>query len=82
MPDDEVDKITHLNAIRHFSYDPFAHIPRNEATVSALRANATGWDVSIKSVRHSAPDRSVGPRVLMKLRDKVVVITGSGGGSR
>ena len=55
VPDDEVDKITHLNAIRHFSYDPFAHIPRNEATVSALRANATGWDVSIKSVRHLRP---------------------------
>ena len=37
VTDDEIDKITHLNAMRHFSYDPFAHIPREQATVSALR---------------------------------------------
>ncbi len=35
--------------------DPFARIPRHEATVSALRTQATGWDVSIKSVKHPRP---------------------------
>ena len=55
VPDDEINKITHLNAMRHFQYDPFAHIPREEATVSALRGQARGWDVSIKSVRHLRP---------------------------
>jgi hypothetical protein len=55
VPDDEIDKITHLNAMRHFSYDPFAHIPRERATVSALRGEAIDWDVSVKSVRHLRP---------------------------
>ena len=35
---DEIDKITHLNAMRHFQYDPFTRVPRDEATVAALRA--------------------------------------------
>ena len=25
-PDEEINKITHLNAMRHFRYDPFTHI--------------------------------------------------------
>ena len=55
VPDDEINKITHLNAMRHFQYDPFAHIPRDRATVSALRSLALDWDVSIKSVKHLRP---------------------------
>ena len=51
VSDAEIDKITHLNAMRHFSYDPFAHIPRAQATVAALREQAVGWDISIKSVK-------------------------------
>jgi predicted TIM-barrel fold metal-dependent hydrolase len=45
VPDDEIDKITHLNAMRHFSYDPFSHRPRERCTVGALRAEATDVDV-------------------------------------
>ena len=41
----------HLNAMRHFSYDPFAVIPKEEATVRALRARATGRDVGVHSTR-------------------------------
>jgi predicted TIM-barrel fold metal-dependent hydrolase len=55
VPDDEINKITHLNAMRHFQYAPFAHIPREQATVSALRGQAVDWDISIKSVRHLRP---------------------------
>ncbi len=51
VPDAEIDKITHLNAMRHFQYDPFTHIPREHATVGALREQAAGWDISIKSVK-------------------------------
>jgi hypothetical protein len=50
LPDDEIDAITHLNAMRNFSYDPFAHIPRDQATVGALRAKAT--DVDTTPVSH------------------------------
>ncbi len=41
LPDEDVNRITHLNAMRNFHYDPFAHIPREQATVGALRAQAT-----------------------------------------
>jgi len=46
LPEDEINKITHLNAIRNFSYDPFAHIPREQATVGALRAQAQDVDTT------------------------------------
>jgi hypothetical protein len=42
VPDDEIDKMTHLNAMRRFRYDPFAVRPREECTVAALRAQADG----------------------------------------
>jgi hypothetical protein len=45
----DIDRISHRNAMRHFSYDPFSHIPREEATVGALRRRAAGHDVSIQS---------------------------------
>ena len=55
LTDAEIDKITHLNAMRHFSYDPFAHIAREQATVASLRARAAGWDVSEVATRHLRP---------------------------
>ena len=36
-----VNKFTHENAMRIYQYDPFAHIPRDQATVGALRAQVT-----------------------------------------
>lgn len=62
VSDEEIDKITHLNAMRHFHYNPFAHIPREQATVGALRREAADWDVTIRSVRHLRPETaSMGP---------------------
>ncbi len=52
VPDGEIDKMTHLNAMRWFSFDPFAHVPREQATVGALRAAAEGHDVSIRALSH------------------------------
>ena len=40
VPDDEINKITHGNAMRVFRFDPFASRPREKATVGALRAEA------------------------------------------
>ena len=56
VPDDEVDKMTHLNAMRWYSFDPFTHVPRDKATVGALRAASAGHDVSIqpRSNKHTA----------------------------
>ncbi len=44
--DDEVDKITWQNAARFFDWDPFAHLPKDQATVAALRALATDVDTT------------------------------------
>lgn len=59
LPDDEVDRITHRNAMRHFSYDPFSRIPKAEATVGALRRRAEGWDVSPKPAAVQRASRAV-----------------------
>ena len=42
-----IDKITHTNAMRLFSYDPFSRLPREQSTVGALRLQAEGHDVSL-----------------------------------
>ena len=47
VPDAEVNKITHENAIRLFQYDPFSVRPRESCTVAALRAEATDVDTSM-----------------------------------
>jgi predicted TIM-barrel fold metal-dependent hydrolase len=49
VPDIELNKISHENACRWYHFDPFAHRPKEQATVAALRAEAGGHDVSIRS---------------------------------
>jgi predicted TIM-barrel fold metal-dependent hydrolase len=44
--DEDVHKITWQNACRFFDWDPFAHTPREQATVGALRALATDVDTT------------------------------------
>jgi predicted TIM-barrel fold metal-dependent hydrolase len=46
VPDSDIDKITHLNAVRHFRFDPFVHRPKEQCTVGALRAGAKDVDVT------------------------------------
>jgi predicted TIM-barrel fold metal-dependent hydrolase len=45
----DIDKITHENAIRWYGYDPFSTIPKERATVGALRAMAPDVDTRIRS---------------------------------
>ena len=51
--DHDIDRITHLNAMKHFSYDPFTVLGGKEnCTVGApARHGQVGHDVAIKSVR-------------------------------
>jgi hypothetical protein len=49
VPDDEINKITHLNAMKHFGYDPFTVRARETCTVGALRAEASDVDTSLVS---------------------------------
>jgi predicted TIM-barrel fold metal-dependent hydrolase len=67
VPDNEIDKITHLNAMRHFRYDPFTNRPREQCTVEALRALAADVDVTPKSHGVRA-DRKVKASDLTKKR--------------
>ena len=49
LSEENINKVTHLNAMKHFSYDPFASIPKEQATVRALRERAIGHDIAIRS---------------------------------
>ena len=50
VPDAEVNKITHENAMRWYRFDPFAHRSREQCTVGALRTEVAGHDVEIRSM--------------------------------
>jgi hypothetical protein len=59
LTDEQINKITHENAIRHFSFDPFANRPRELSTVRALRAEAPDVDTVTHVGRApSASDRN------------------------
>jgi hypothetical protein len=58
VPDDEIKKMTHENAMRWYSFDPFTHITPEQATVGALRKAAEGHDVSIRALSHHKDTRS------------------------
>jgi predicted TIM-barrel fold metal-dependent hydrolase len=53
----QIDKVTHLNAMRFFRFDPFAHHARETLTVSALRAQAAAdkVDITPRSYGGAAP---------------------------
>ena len=50
VSDEDINKMTHENTMRHFQYDPFKHMPREQCSVAALRAKATHVDTSVRSV--------------------------------
>jgi predicted TIM-barrel fold metal-dependent hydrolase len=53
----QINKITHLNAMRDFQFDPFKHFNKSDLTVGALRAKAKaqGVDTSFKSKGGATP---------------------------
>jgi predicted TIM-barrel fold metal-dependent hydrolase len=50
LPDELINKVTHLNVMRDFHFDPFKHMSRDKATVGALRFAARHVDTS--PIRH------------------------------
>jgi predicted TIM-barrel fold metal-dependent hydrolase len=59
LSDHEIDKITHLNAMREYSFDPFTVLGgRQNCTVGALRQQVEGHDVTIKAQRRQGDDGS------------------------
>jgi predicted TIM-barrel fold metal-dependent hydrolase len=61
VPDSDINKMTHENAMRWYNFDPFKHVPKEQATVAALRKAAEGHDVSIqpRSQRVVAPEQKL-----------------------
>jgi predicted TIM-barrel fold metal-dependent hydrolase len=50
VSDADREKISHANAMRLFQYNPFSVLGgRDKCTVGALRAQAEGWDVTVRS---------------------------------
>jgi len=60
FPKEEIDLITHGNAIRFLKWDAFRHTPRDAATVGALRELARHVDVKPKSMGGQSPTRAMG----------------------
>jgi predicted TIM-barrel fold metal-dependent hydrolase len=60
VSDEDLAKITHENAMRWYSFDPFAIRPKERCTVAALRAESPGHDVSIRSMGRRHRDKKPG----------------------
>ncbi len=56
LTDEQVAKITHENAMRHFSFDPYPLRPKERCTAAALRAEAPDVDTVTRVGR--PPDQS------------------------
>jgi predicted TIM-barrel fold metal-dependent hydrolase len=60
VPDDEIRKMTHENAMREFRLDSFGILGRERCSVSALRARSPDVDVSVRSQRGGTPPADPG----------------------
>ena len=49
VPDADINKITYENAMRWYQFDPFTHVPKEQATVGALRASVADHDISVQA---------------------------------
>lgn len=49
VPDADLHKITYQNACRWYSFDPFAHVAKTQATVGELRKRAQDHDIATRS---------------------------------
>ncbi|MGE0742004.1 MAG: amidohydrolase family protein [Hyphomonadaceae bacterium] len=66
ISDEDMNKITHLNAMRAYQFDPFRIRPREKCTVGALRAEAKHVSLDYLPRGGIAPSRGEG---VVSLRD-------------
>ncbi len=76
IPDEEINKITHLNAMNHFKFDAFSHIPKEQCTVGALRAQATDVDTTPKSYGTGAFKKDGGIVTAITLSERIAARSG------
>ena len=60
VSDEDINKITYENALRWYQFDPFAHVPKDQATVGALRTRAAGHDVAERNFLTGRRTKHVG----------------------
>jgi hypothetical protein len=60
VPHDEVDPITHANAMRIFQLDSFDHRPKEKCTAGALRGESPDVDLGVRSAGGKPPREGVG----------------------
>ncbi len=58
LNDEQINKISHLNAMAHYQFDPFATRPREQCTVAALRSESPDVDV-VTRVGRPADERDL-----------------------
>jgi predicted TIM-barrel fold metal-dependent hydrolase len=58
FPREDIDRMTHLNAMRFLNVDPFEHIAREDATVGALRRKARHVNLAPLEKGGMAPTKS------------------------
>ena len=75
-----VNKITHENAMRWYSYDPFSVRPRSSSTVAALRAESFDHDVQIRPFDKGRFQRKTKGIEIGKLASKATAVALGGGG--
>ena len=68
LDDEQVAKITHLNAMRHYRFDPFTDRPPEAGTVGALRAEVGAVD-TVTHVGRRADGRDV--EAFMSMRQRI-----------
>jgi predicted TIM-barrel fold metal-dependent hydrolase len=66
VPDADVNKITHENALRHFQLDAFKHRPKAKCRAGALRAESPNVDMRLKSQGGKPPQEEKGRFVSTK----------------
>jgi hypothetical protein len=60
LPHADIQGISHEHAMSAFSFDPFAHRPKERCTVRALRAEASDVDIAVKSMGRRKADADGG----------------------
>jgi predicted TIM-barrel fold metal-dependent hydrolase len=64
LRDEDVRKITHENAMRHYQFDPFAIRPKEQSTAAALRGESPDVDVVTRVGRRAGErDRAAWRRI-------------------
>jgi predicted TIM-barrel fold metal-dependent hydrolase len=56
VPDSDINKMTHENAMRWYQFDPFRYLPKEQATAGARRASVAGHDISVQALSHRVLD--------------------------